>query len=470
MQLTEAQNEGLLRVYRVVIPASDLQAELDAKIKDIQPKVRINGFRPGKVPPSHIRKVYGAGMMQEIINEQVQKSTEGALREAKARPAVEPKLDLKSDLTQVQDGKADLTFDLRIEVMPEFEPADPGTIAITRPVAPVEDAQVDDALANIVKANRTYETKDGAAADGDQVVIDFVGKIDGRPFQGGAAEQAPLVLGSKQFIPGFEDQLIGVMAGEERTLDITFPEDYAASDYAGKAATFEVKVHEVKAPKESQADDEFAKQMGFETIAEVREAIRSRIEAEHAEQSRAKAKRALFDALDRLHTFALPPGMVESEFNQIWRQVEADREEGRIDPDEAGKSDEQLRAEYRRIAERRVRLGLVLAAIGEKGAVTVSDQEVGAALQDQARRFPGRERQVIEMYRKNPALLAQLRAPIYEEKVVDYILELTKVTTETVDRETLFAEDPPLDFSEPATEEATAKPKKAKKAKDETAE
>ncbi|MBI1186724.1 MAG: trigger factor [Alphaproteobacteria bacterium] len=464
MQLTEAQNEGLLRVYSVLIPASDLQAALDAKIKDIQPRVRINGFRPGKVPPSHIRKVYGAGMMQEIINEQVQKSTEGALKEAKARPAAEPRLDLKSDLAAVQDGKADLAFDLRIEVMPDFDPADPARIEITKPVAPVEDAQVDEAVDNIVKANRTYETKDAAAADGDQVVIDFIGKIDGEAFQGGSAEQAPLVLGSNQFIPGFEEQLIGAKAGEERTLNITFPEDYAASDYAGKAATFEVKVHEVKAPKESKADDEFAKQMGFETIAEVRDAVKGRIEAEHADQSRAKAKRALFDALDKLHDFELPAGMVDGEFAQIWRQVEADRAEGRLDPDEAGKTDEQLRAEYRRIAERRVRLGLVLAAIGEKNKVTVSDQELGVALQEQARRYPGRERQVIEMYQKNPALLTQLRAPIYEEKVVDFILELTKVKTETVDRETLFADDPPLDLA--AEPEAAPTPKKAKKAKD----
>jgi len=364
--------------------------------------------------------------------------------------AAEPRLDLKSDMGEVQEGKADLAFDLRIEVMPEFEPADPGSISLTRLIAPVEDAQIDEALESIVKSNRTYEAKEGAAADGDQVVIDFVGKIDGEAFQGGSAEKAPLVLGSNQFIPGFEEQLIGAKAGEERLLNITFPEDYAASQFAGKAATFDVTVHEVKAPKESQADDEFAKQMGFETIGEVRDAIKSRIEAEHADQSRAKAKRALFDALDGKHDFELPPGMVEGEFQQIWRQVEADRKEGRIDPDEADKTEEQLREEYRRIAERRVRLGLVLAAIGEKNQVQVTDQEVGAALQAQARNFPGRERQVIDMYQKNPALLTQLRAPIYEEKVVDFILELAKVKTDTVTREELFAEDPPVDFTAPA--------------------
>lgn len=461
MQLTEAQSEGLLRVYHVVIPAAELQQQLQAKIMEVQPRVRINGFRPGKVPASHIRKVYGPGMMQDIINEQVQKSTQGALEKANVRPASEPQLDLKSDIKDVQSGKADLTFDLRIEVMPEFEPTDPSTLSLARPIAPVEDVQVEDALNSIVQANRSYETKDGPAADGDQVIIDFVGKIDGEAFQGGTAEKAPLVLGSKQFIPGFEEQLAGVKAGDERELNITFPEDYGASQYAGKAAVFEVKVHEVKAPKDSAADDAFAKQMGFEKIDEVRDALRQRIEADHAQQSRAKAKRALFDLLDAQHSFELPPGMVENEFNQIWRQIESDRDAGRLEPEEAEKPIEDLQAEYRRIAERRVRLGLVLAEIGRKNKVEVSDQEVAQALQQQARNFPGRERQVYELYQKNPSMLAQIRAPLYEEKVVDFILELAKVKNETVTREELFAEDAPL---ETKAEEA-AKPKKGKKPK-----
>lgn len=467
MQLTESRSEGLLRVYRVVIPATDLQRELAAKIEEVRPRMRINGFRPGKVPASHIRKVYGPSIMRDIIDEQVKKSTDASLEKAQARPASEPKLDLKSDMNKVQAGDEDLAFDLSIEIMPEFEPTDTSKLAVTRPIAPVDDAQVDEALDSIVKQNRSYETKAGAAADGDQLIIDFLGKIDGEAFEGGAAEKASLVLGSKQFIPGFEEQLVGAKADEERVLNITFPEDYGAAHLAGKAATFDIKVHEVKGPRESAADDEFAKQMGFETIGEVRDLLRQRLESDHAAQSRAKAKRALFDQLDAAHSFELPPQMVENEFQQIWRSVEQDRAQGRLDPDEAGKTDEELRAEYRRIAERRVRLGLVLAEIGRRGKIEVTDQEVSRAVSEQARNFPGRERQVFEMYQKNPALLANIRAPIYEEKVVDYILELAKVTNQTVTRDELFADDPPMTDDAVA---ADAKPKRAKKAKAESGE
>lgn len=466
MQLTESRSEGLMRVFSVVIPASDLQRELNAKIEEVRPRMKLNGFRPGKVPASHVRKVYGPSIMRDIIDEQVRKSTDASLERAKARPASEPRLDLKSDLTKVQAGEADLSFELSIEIMPDFEPSDVSKIAITRPVTPVEEAHIDEALDNIVKQNRTFEAKEGAAADGDSVTIDFLGKIDGEAFEGGRAEGAQVVIGSNQFIPGFEEQLIGAKANEERVLNITFPADYAAANLAGKAATFDIKVHEVRALQESAADDAFAKQMGFETIGEVRDALKQRIESDHAGASRGKAKRALFDQLDAAHSFDLPPQMVEGEFQQIWRQVEADREAGRLEPDEAGKSVEALREEYRRIAERRVRLGLVLAEIGRRTKIEVTDQEVTQAITAQARNFPGRERQVFEMYQKNPNLLANVRAPIYEEKVVDYILELAKVTNQNVSRDELFADDPPVGEAPAAAE---VKPKRAKKAKAEEA-
>jgi trigger factor len=442
MQLTEARSEGLLRVYRVVIPAADLVQELNAKIEEVRPRVRLNGFRPGKVPAAHIRKIYGPAMMKDVIDEQVQKGTQASLEQARLRPASEPRLDLKSDINEVQAGHADLAFDLSVEVMPDFEPADPGSLSLERPIAPVEESQVDEALATLLKENRTYEDKDGAAADGDALTIDFVGKIDGEAFEGGSAEDAVIVLGSKQLIPGFEDQLIGAKAGDERALNVTFPDDYAVEQLKAKPAVFEVKVKAVKAPKESQADDAFAAQMGFGKIDEVRDALRSRIEADHAAQSRAKVKRALFDHLDKMHSFDLPPGMVEAEFGTIWRQVDADRKAGRLDPDEAGKSEDELKADYRRIAERRVRLGLVLAEIGRRNKVEVTQQEVNQAIVAQARSFPGREREIADLYAKRPALLAQIRAPIYEEKVVDFILELAKVANRTVTREELFADDP----------------------------
>jgi trigger factor len=460
MQLTERRSEGLLRVYDVVVPASELQQKLNAKIEEVRPRVRINGFRPGKVPASHIRKVYGPSMMQDIINETVQASTREGLEKVNARPAAEPALDLKSDIGKVMAGQADLQFELTLEVIPEFEPADLKTLALSRPVAPVSDEQVDAALKDLAKAHRGFEDKDAAAAEGDAVLLDFVGKIDGEAFEGGAAEGAQVVIGSNQFIPGFEEQLVGAKAGDEPILNVSFPDDYPVETLKGKAATFETKIKTIKTPKSGDPDDAWAQELGFDTLNAVREALRGRIESEHSAQSRAKAKRALFDLLDKQHSFDLPPRMVEAEFNQIWRQIEADRAQGRADPTDEGKSEDELRAEYRAIAERRVRLGLVLAEIGRRHKIEVTDQEVSQAIAVQARQFPGQERQVFEAYRKNPGMLASVRAPIYEEKVVDYVLELATVTNETVSRDALFAED-----DAPELESEAAKPAKKSKAK-----
>lgn len=459
MQLTERRSEGLLRVYDVVVPAAELQQQLNAKIEEVRPRVRLHGFRPGKVPASHIRKIYGPAMMQDIINETVQKSTKESLE--KVRAASEPSLDLKSDMQQVVAGQADLQFELSLEIMPDFEPVDLKTISITRPVTPVSDEQVAEALAELAKQHRGFEDKDGPAAEGDAVVVDFIGRIDGEAFEGGTAEGAQVVIGSKQFIPGFEEQLAGAKAGDERTLKVSFPEDYPVASLKGKAAEFETKVKAVRGPKQGEPDDAWAAEVGFDSLAALKEALKQRIENEHAQQSRAKAKRVLFDKLDAAHDFELPPRMVEAEFNQIWRQIEQDRTAGRLDPSDQDKSEDDLKAEYRAIAERRVRLGLLLAEIGRRHKLEVSDQEVGQAIAAQARNFPGQEQQIFEAYRRNPSLVAQVRAPLYEEKVVDYILELIQVANETVDRETLFADD-----------EAPSPPpaKKAKKAKAEKAE
>lgn len=456
MQLTERQSEGLLRVYDVVVPADELRQKLDAKIAEVQPRVRINGFRPGKVPVSHIRKVYGPSMMQDIINETVQKSTKQSLE--KVRAASEPALDVKSDMERVMAGEADLQFELSLEVMPDFEPIDLKTIQITRPISEVTDEQVETQLSELATANRGFEDKAGAADEGDAVVVDFIGKIDGEPFEGGSADAAQVVIGSGRFIPGFEEQLVGVKAGEERVLDVTFPADYPVATLQGKAAKFETKVSAVRAPKQGEPDDAWASEIGFEGLNAVKDALRQRIESEHAQQSRAKAKRALFDKLDEAHDFELPPRMVQAEFDQIWRQLEGDREAGRLDPSDEGKSDDDLKAEYRSIAERRVRLGLLLAEIGRRHKIEVSDQEVQQAIIHQARQFPGQERQIFETYQRNPALVAQIRAPLYEEKVVDYVLELVKVGNETVTREALFAEDEP-----PPAPVKTAKKSKAAK-------
>jgi len=441
MELTEIRSEGLSRTFSVVVPKADLERELAAKIAEVLPRMRINGFRPGKVPASHVRKVYGASMMQDIINGAVQRSTEGALAKANVRPASEPRLDLKSDIAQVQAGEADLAFELNLDIMPEFEPADVTKVEISRQVAEVSDEHVQEGLEGLAKASVSFEPKDGPAVSGDQVKMDFVGKLDGEPFEGGAAEGAELVLGSGQFIPGFEEALEGVKAGEEKTLEVTFPEAYPAANLAGKVATFDAKVHEVRTPVTAQIDDALATKLGFADLAALQDAVRDRIRSDFTAQSRARAKRVLFDKLDALHRFELPPGMVEAEFKQIWAQIESDKEAGRTDPDDEGKSDEELRGEYRAIAERRVRLGLLLAEIGRRNNIQLPDQEVARAIAQEARKYPGQEQRVFELYSKNQQLQAQIRAPLYEEKVVDFLLELASVTNETVTREQLFADE-----------------------------
>jgi trigger factor len=386
-------------------------------------------------------------MMQDIINETVQKSTQASLEQANVRAASQPTLDLKSDIDAVMRGQADLAFEVSVEVMPEFEPMEPKSISLTRPTAPVSDEQVDEAAADLAKSQRMFEEKSGAAAEGDAVQLDFVGKIDGEAFEGGTAEDATAVIGANRFIPGFEEQLIGVSAGDEKVLNVPFPEDYPVETLKGRQAQFEVKIKQVKAPKEAKVDDDLAKQLGLDGVGALKTALRQRLEGDHAAQSRAKAKRILFDQLDTAHDFPLPPRMVEAEFSQIWRQIEADRAADRLDESDVGKSEEELRAEYRKISERRVRLGLVLAEIGRRNKVEISDEEVVQAISEQARNYPGREQQVFEAYQKNPGMIAQVRAPLYEEKVVDYILELASVSNVEVTREALFAEE---DVADPA--------------------
>lgn len=438
MPSIETQSQGLRRTIKVVIPANELKAALDAKIKAEMPKINLKGFRPGKAPESHIRKMYGPSLMRDIINEEVEKSTQSSLGDA--RLASQPDLELESDMAQVQDGKADLAFKVNVDLMPEFEPIDPATIALERPVAEVEEAHIEEALDGLAKSAREYAAKDGAAEDGDQLIIDFLGKLDGEPFAGGEAQDAPLVIGSGRFIPGFEEQLVGAQKGDEKVITVTFPEDYGAEDLKGKTATFDIKVKDVQAAVQQPLNDDFAKKFGLEGIDALRDALKARLTQDNGALSRARAKRALFDKLDEAHTFDLPAGMVDAEFAQIWEQVKADRDAGNADPEDANKSEDELQAEYRKIAARRVRLGLVLAEIGRRNDVQIRNEELAAALQDQARRFPGSEQQIYDFYRKNPGALAQLRAPIYEDKVVDFILELAQVTNRTVTRDELRKE------------------------------
>jgi trigger factor len=444
IQIVEKSGEGLSRVYGVTIAATDLGEKLDARIKEIAPQMRLKGFRPGKVPLAHVRRLYGKSIMGEVIEQTLNESSQKVLDDNKLRPASQPDLKPSSDMEKVLAGQEDLAFDMAIEVMPDFEPLDASTLSLEKPVYAPTEAEIDEAVAEIAKQNRTYATRTGKsvkAKDGDMLVIDFIGRIDGEAFEGGTATDANLVLGSGQFIPGFEEQLVGAKPGAAVTVKVNFPEDYQAEKLKGQAAEFEVTVKDVQAPVDAPADDEFAKRLGLADLEALKTALKGQMESNYASASRFKLKRSLLDALDKGHDFELPPRMVDAEFEVIWRQVEADKEQGGLPPEDEGKSEEQLKSEYRKIAERRVRLGLVLAEIGRKHNVQVTDQELAQAMQAEAMRYRGQEQQIFDLLRNNPNAQAQLRAPIYEDKVVDLLFGLAKVSDKPVTKDELMAED-----------------------------
>lgn len=465
MNVVEKSSEGLSRVYEVTAPAGDLEDKLTAKIEEIRPDVRLKGFRPGKVPASHIRKMFGASIMSDILQEMVPAKTQEVLDERNLRPASQPAVDVKSDADDVIKHGADFVFEISVEVMPEFETADPESFKVTRPVAPVADAQIDEALEELAKQAQSYESRgEGAEAkDGDKLIINFTGRIDGEAFDGGTAEGAELVIGSGQFIPGFEEQLIGAKPGDTLDVTVTFPSDYQAAHLAGQEAVFETEVTDVQAPAETAIDDSLAEKLGLSDLDALKDALKQRFEEEHGQASRMKVKRALLDQIDEAHKeIDLPGKMVDQEFDAIWREVEQAKEKGELDEEDKTKSDDELKADYRAIAERRVRLGLVLAEMGRAANIDVTQEEIARAVNQEASRYPGREREVVDFYQKNPGALQSLRAPIYEEKVVDYILELAEVSEQEVDRETLFAED--AAEAEPKKKPAAKKKAPAKKA------
>ena len=444
MQIVEKSGEGLSRVFGVTVPAADLEGLLAARIAEITPTLNIKGFRPGKVPTAHVRRLYGKALMSEVVEKTLNETTQKVLDDNKLRPAGDPDLKPEGDMEAVIDGKADLAYEIAVDVMPDFEPVDVSTLSLKRPVYEPTDKEVDEAVAELAKQNRTYESKTGKtvkAKDGDMVVIDFLGKLDGVPFDGGAAEDAELVLGSGQFIPGFEEQLVGAKPDSDVELKVTFPENYQAENLKGKEAVFEVKVKDVKGPVDAPADDAFAERLGIENLEKLRELLKGNLEREYAGASRFKLKRALLDQLDTKHDFPLPPKMVEAEFNAIWQQVEQDKEAGQLPPEDLKKSDKKLKEEYRKISERRVRLGLVLAEIGRANNVQVTEQELGEAMRAEAMKYGPQAQQVFDLFRQNPNAQAQLRAPIFEDKVVDLIVEKAKVKDQKVSKDDLMKDD-----------------------------
>jgi trigger factor len=443
MNVTETNTEGLRRELKVVVGADELEQRLSSRLDELKGKARIKGFRPGHVPKAHLRKVYGRSVMAEVVQQAVTETSQQALSEREERPAFQPKVALPEDeaeINQIFEGTGDLSYTLTFEVLPKVEVMDLSTIALDRPVAPVSDKDIDEAIDRILATNQNYKPRDGAAKKADRVTIDFVGKLDGEAFEGGTAEDAPITLGAGGFIPGFEEGLTGVKAGDEKVIEATFPEAYPEAKLAGKAVTFEVKVKEVAAPETPTLDDDFAKSLGVESVAQMRETVKARMEQDRALASRQKMKRALLDALNEGHTFELPPTLVDNEFQAIWDQVTKDLEHAKQTFEDEDTTEEKAKEEYRDIAARRVRLGLLLSEIGQRNEVTVSDEEVNKALIERIRQFPGQERQVYDFYRNTPQALAELRAPIYEDKVVDYIFELAKLTDKEVTLEELYAD------------------------------
>lgn len=428
MQITETATEGLSRSFQVTVGAEDIGRRVEARLTEVAKSIRLPGFRPGKVPVSVVRQRYAKALLGEVLEEVVNHSSQDLLKERKLRPALDPKIEIAS----FGEGQ-DLVYDMKLEILPEIEAPDISTIALERLRAEIPDEELDEALQNVAERHRKSEpvTDGSPAALGDIVVIDFTGSIDGEPFAGGGGKDQSLELGTGRFIPGFEDQLVGAHAGDHVSIQVTFPEDYAAEHLKGKAAVFETDVKEIRRKLPAVIDDSLADEVGLENLEALRSAIRDQMTGQYDRVARLKLKRDLLDLLAARYDFAVPQGMVEIEFNQIWRQFEDERkraqEAGTYEPEE-GKTEDDIKAEYRAIAERRVRLGLLLAEIGNHANIQVTQDEVNRAVAAQARQFPGQERQVVEFYQKNPGAVQSLRAPIYEEKVVDHIVEHANVT------------------------------------------
>src|SRR6516162_2204907 len=443
MEVTETAAAGLKREFRVVVPATDLEAKVNARLDDLKGRVQLRGFRPGKVPVAHLKRLYGKSAMAEVIEATVREANSKIVTDHGYRLAVEPKVVLPTEQGAVEgviEGKTDLSYTVEMEIVPAITLADFKSIKLTRLTAEVGEEEIEKALQTIADQNRPFVAKTEGAANGDRVTINFEGSLEGTPFEGGTGEDVPLVMGAGQFIPGFEENLAGLKAGESKTFDVKFPDDYRATHLAGKNATFAVTVKAVEAPGQVTIDDEFAKTLGVESLPKLKDAVKDRIAREHSLASRQKLKRALLDQLDERHKFAPPPSLVEQEFANVWSQVENDLKQQNRTFEDEGTTEEKAREEYRGIAERRVRLGLVIAEIGEKNNIRVSDDQLRTAVMEQVRQFPGQERQIWEYYQKNPNALAALRAPLFEDKVVDFLVELADVTDKPVSREELFKE------------------------------
>lgn len=442
MQVTETVSDGLQRKLKVVVPAGDIGSKYSERLDTFQGQVQLKGFRRGKVPRAHIQKLYGRSIMAEVLQAALEESSRQVLADRQERPAMQPKIDLpesQDEIEKVLNGQADLAYDMSFEILPKIELADFSTLKLEKLTADVADEDVDKALGDLADRSTTYEAEDGrVAGDSDRLTIDFIGRIAGEEFEGGKGEGVNLVIGQGGFIPGFEDGLKGAKAGDQRAIKATFPAEYPVPALAGKEADFEVTVKEVAKPVKPEIGDEFAKTLGAPDLSKLKEMVQAQIKRDFEQVARSKLKKALLDELEKVHSFVLPASLVDGEFEGIWRQVTSGLErQGKTFADE-GKTEEGAREEFRKLAERRVRLGLVIGEIGETNKIQVTEDEIRRALIERARRYPGQERFVYEYFEKTPGAVDELRAPIFEDKVVDFIVELAKPSEKKVSREELL--------------------------------
>ncbi|MBL27364.1 MAG: trigger factor [Rhodospirillaceae bacterium] len=444
MDVTETLSDGLKHEFKVVVPAGEIDERIGDRLEEIRKTVRMPGFRPGKVPANLVRKQYEKAILGEVLEDTVNTTSQQALADRGVRPAMQPKIEIE----EFAEGQG-LSYKMAVEALPEIDPGDLSALKITKLQADVSDDMVTESLGRLAEQQKSYaELEEQRPAEtGDALVIDFTGQLDGEVFEGGSGQGFLLELGSGRFIPGFEEQLVGASAGDKRTVEATFPEDYPREDLVGKTATFDVDVKEIRVPKAIEVNDDFAKSLGLDTLDALRDAMRERLQQEYEQASRFRMKRQLLDLLAEQHHFEVPPGMVDQEFETIWHQLEHEMEDRKTTFEDEGKSEEEMRAEYRRIAERRVRLGLLLSEIGRVNNVTVPQEDVNRAIIEQARRYPGQEKEVFEFYKNNPQAMFELRAPLFEDRVVDFILELAQVEEQTVSAEELMR-DPEEDQSE----------------------
>jgi trigger factor len=436
MQITETQSDGLKHAFTVILPFADLEQKRQSRLAELSRTMKLPGFRPGKVPMTLLQKRYGSAVMAEVADESVNEATRQLLSERGLRPAMQPKVDL------VSAGEAkDLEFTLELEVLPDITMPNLGEISLTRLKTEPTGEAVDQGLANILRSRRreTEITEARPAIQGDAVVVDFIGRIGGEAFEGGTAQDIPVEIGGAGFIPGFAEQLEGMSVGETRIISVRFPEDYGSAELAGKDAEFEVTAKGLKKFETPVADDALAVELGFEDLDDLKKFVRDRLQRDLDSEARQNLKRQLLDALAERVSFEVPPSLTASEFKQIWDRLEEERKSGRLDEDDRNKDEETLRAEYQAIADRRVRLGLLLAEIGQRNGITVSNEEMNRAVFQHAMMYGARQKEALEMFRKNPQAAEFLRGPIFEEKVVDYVLELAQVEDKSVTPEELTA-------------------------------